>query len=94
MRVCGAASSVVNSPNGNGLVFDLSYSPFAHGSPFPYSTYNARIGVQYTKYLELYGGTNNFDGSDRHAGRGRAAQRLGQRHAVALRGARVLRRRV
>ena len=28
----------------------------------PYSTYNARLGVQYTKYLELYGGTNNFDG--------------------------------
>jgi hypothetical protein len=55
-------TSVVNSPNGNGLVFDLSYSPFAYGSPFPYSTYNARFGVQYTKYLELYGGTNNFDG--------------------------------
>ena len=55
-------SSVVNSPNGNGLVFDLSYSPFSHGSPGPYSTYNARIGVQYTKYLELNGGTNNFDG--------------------------------
>jgi hypothetical protein len=55
-------TSVVNSPNGNGLVFDLSYSPFSYGSPFPYSTYNARFGVQYTQYLELYGGTNNFDG--------------------------------
>ena len=62
--VCGNNPvSVVNSPNGNGLVFDLSYSPFAYGSPFPYSTYNARLGVQYTKYLELYGGTNNFDGA-------------------------------
>ncbi len=56
------ASSVVNSPNGNGLIFDASYAPFSHGSPGPYSTFNARIGVQYTKYLELYGGTNNFDG--------------------------------
>jgi hypothetical protein len=56
------ATSVANSPNGNGLVFDLSYAPFSHGSPGPYSTYNARFGVQYTKYLELYGGTNNFDG--------------------------------
>ena len=56
------ATSVTNSPNGNGLVFDLSYAPFSHGSPGPYSTYNARFGVQYTKYLELYGGTNNFDG--------------------------------
>jgi hypothetical protein len=56
------ANSVANSPNGNGLVFDLSYAPFSQGSPGPYSTYNARFGVQYTKYLELYGGTNNFDG--------------------------------
>jgi hypothetical protein len=56
------ATSVANSPNSNGLVFDLSYSPFPYGSPFPYSTYNARFGLQYTKYFELYGGTNNFDG--------------------------------
>ena len=27
----------------------LSYLPFSHGSPWPYSTYNARIGVQYTQ---------------------------------------------
>ncbi len=59
---CGPGLSVNNSPNGNGLVFDLSYAPFSHGSPGPYSTYNAQFGVQYTKYLELYGGTNNFDG--------------------------------
>jgi hypothetical protein len=50
------------SPYGNGLVFDVSYLPFSHGSPGPYSTYNARIGVQYTQYLKLYGGTSNFDG--------------------------------
>ena len=51
-----------NSPNGDGLIFDVAYLPFSHGSPGPYSTYNARIGVQYTHYLHLYGGTTNFDG--------------------------------
>ena len=62
--VCGNnPGSLNNSPNGNGLVFDLSYAPFSHGSPGPYSTYNAQFGVQYTKYLELYGGTANFDGA-------------------------------
>ena len=70
-----------NSPNGDGLIFDAAYLPFSHGSPGPYSTYNARIGVQYTHYLQLYGGTNNFDGS----GLGAHAQRFGQRHAVPLR---------
>ena len=57
------ANSVNNSPNGRGLVFDVAYLPFSHGSPWPYSTYNARIGISYTRYLELFGGTNNFDGS-------------------------------
>ena len=57
------ANSVNNSPNGDGLIFDVSYLPFSHGSPWPYSTYNARIGVQYTQYLRLFGGTTNFDGS-------------------------------
>jgi hypothetical protein len=60
---CGVSpGGLSNSPNGNGLIFDAAYLPFSHGSSWPYSTYNARIGIQYTKYLELYGGTNNFDG--------------------------------
>ena len=84
------STSLANSPNGNGLVFDLSYAPFSHGSPGPYSTYNARLGVQYTKYLQLYGGTSNFDGLIGTPGAG-GAQRLGQQHAVALCGARLLR---
>jgi len=57
------ANSLADSPNGNGLIFDVAYLPFSHGSPGPYSTYNARIGLQYTQYLKLYGGTANFDGS-------------------------------
>jgi hypothetical protein len=52
-----------SSPFGNGLILDVAYIPFSHGAPFPYSTWNARIGVQFTSYLHLYGGTNNFDGS-------------------------------
>jgi hypothetical protein len=58
-------NSVVASPNGDGLILDLAYSPFMHGAPGPYDykTWNARIGLQFTWYLHLYGGTNNFDGS-------------------------------
>ncbi|MBV1705120.1 MAG: hypothetical protein KGI57_10120 [Hyphomicrobiales bacterium] len=57
------ANSATCSPNGDGLVFDASYIPFSKGAPWPYSTWNARLGVQYTKYLHVYGGTSNFDGS-------------------------------
>ena len=58
-------SSNVASPNGDGLILDLAYIPFAHGAPGPYDykTWNARIGIQFTSYLHLYGGSNNFDGS-------------------------------
>jgi len=55
--------SVVGSPNTRGLVFDVAYLPFSHGSPWPYSTYNARIGLQYINYLQVQGGTTNFDGA-------------------------------
>jgi hypothetical protein len=58
-------NSFISSPNGNGLILDLSYVPFAHGAPGPadYKTWNARLGLQFTWYLHLYGGTTNFDGS-------------------------------
>ena len=58
-------NSYISSPNGSGLIVDLSYVPFAHGAPGPYDykTWNARLGVQLTTYLHLYGGTTNFDGS-------------------------------
>jgi len=56
-----SGSSLTNSPNGDGLTFDAAYLPFSHGSPGPYSTWNARLGVQYTHYLHLFGGTSNFD---------------------------------
>ena len=56
-------ASFTNSPNGNGMILDLAYLPFSHGAPFPYSTTNVRLGVQFTEYFHVYGGTNNFDGS-------------------------------
>jgi hypothetical protein len=61
----GFNNSYTSSPNGDGLILDLAYIPFAHGAPGPqgYTTWNARIGLQFTEYLHLYGGSNNFDGS-------------------------------
>jgi hypothetical protein len=56
-------NSYISSPNGAGLIEDLAYLPFSHGAPFPYSTWNVRLGLQFTQYLHLYGGTTNFDGS-------------------------------
>ena len=56
-------NSYLASPYGDGLILDLAYIPFSYGAPFPYSTWNVRLGIQFTEYLHLYGGTNNFDGS-------------------------------
>ena len=58
-------NSFTASPHGDGLILDLAYIPFSHGAPLThdYTTWNARIGIQFTEYLHLYGGTNNFDGS-------------------------------
>jgi hypothetical protein len=59
-------NSYISSPNGNGLILDLAWLPFSHGAPtppLPYSTMNVRLGLQFTEYLHLYGGTTNFDGS-------------------------------
>jgi hypothetical protein len=58
-------NSFISSPNGSGLILDLAYVPFMHGAPGPYDykTWNARIGLQFTQYLHLFGGERNFDGS-------------------------------
>jgi len=57
------AFSATNSPNGDGLIFDAAYLPFSKGAPGLDKQLNLRIGVQYIHYMQLYGGTNNFDGS-------------------------------
>lgn len=61
------ASSLANNPNGQGLIFDLAYSPFMKGGPSVWPWANARIGVSYTHYLQLFGGVNNFDGAFHNA---------------------------
>jgi hypothetical protein len=61
------ASSVIGSPNGRGLLFDVAYLPFSHGGPSLWPYANARIGISYTQYLKLYGGRNNFDGLGHNA---------------------------
>ena len=65
VSIGGFNNSFNSSPNGDGLILDLAYIPFSHGAPGPegYTTRNARLGIQFTEYLHLYGGTNNFDGS-------------------------------
>ena len=59
------SNSFVSSPNGDGFILDLAYIPFSLGAPGPddYKTWNARIGLQFTGYLQLFGGGRNFDGS-------------------------------
>ncbi len=54
------------SPNGNGFIVDVGYTPFMYGAPGPYDykKWNMRVGLQYTNYLNLYGGRTNFDGSN------------------------------
>ena len=54
----------VNSLNGNGMILEAAYSPFMYGSQWPYTTYNARIGLQYTHYFKVFGGDTNFDGTN------------------------------
>jgi hypothetical protein len=62
-----SATSLANSPNGEGLIFDAAYLPFSNGGPAVWPWLNARIGVSYTHYLKLFGGTNNFDGAFHNA---------------------------
>jgi hypothetical protein len=62
-----SSTSLANSPDGKGLIFDLAYSPFMKGGPSGWPWLNARIGVSYTHYLQLFGGVNNFDGAFHNA---------------------------
>lgn len=55
------------SPASSSLLFDVAYLPFSHGGPSFYPWLNARLGLSFTKYLSLYGGTTNFDGLGHNA---------------------------
>jgi hypothetical protein len=60
--VLNPGMSAVGLPNGSGLIFDAAYMPFSKGGPEFWPWANARIGLSYTHYLSLFGGTTNFDG--------------------------------
>ena len=53
--------SATGYPDTKGLIFDFAYLPFSKGSPgYPWA--NAKLGLSYTHYLTVFGGTTNYDG--------------------------------
>jgi hypothetical protein len=61
------ANSLLNLPNGQGIIVDAAYLPFSKGGPSSYPWVNAKLGISYTSYLTLFAGTNNFDGAFHNA---------------------------
>ena len=57
-----AGGSRYGSPLGKGMNFDVFYMPWSYGAPGPWPWLNMKLGLTYTHYFQLYGGTNNFDG--------------------------------
>ena len=57
----GPGQSAVGLPNGSSLTFDFAYMPFSKGGPEFWPWANAKIGLSYTHYLSINGGTSNFD---------------------------------
>ena len=60
-------SSAINSPNSRSVSLEADYSPWMDGGPAWDPKGNVKFGVKYTHYLELYGGTSNFDGAGHNA---------------------------
>jgi hypothetical protein len=56
-----------NTPNAQGWMAEIAWSPWMLGAPGPISTVNARIGVQLTVYNEFNGAGSNYDGAGRNA---------------------------
>ena len=59
--------SLNNLPNGQGFILEAAYLPFSKGGPSFYPWFNAKLGIAYTDYLQLFGGNNNFDGAGHNA---------------------------
>jgi hypothetical protein len=59
--------SLNNLPNGQGFTIEADYLPFSKGGPSIYPWFNAKLGIAYTSYLQLFGGNNNFDGAGHNA---------------------------
>jgi hypothetical protein len=55
-------NSLIAAPNGEGIIATASFLPFSKGGPSFYPWVNAKLGISYTSYLQIYGGNNNFDG--------------------------------
>ncbi len=61
------SGSANGSPNSGGFTFEFDYMPWNYGSPWPYTTLNVKLGIQYTAYTEFNGGGSNYDGYGRNA---------------------------
>jgi hypothetical protein len=61
------AASANNSPNAAGWIGELTYLPFNHGGPAFWPWLNMKVGLQYTWYDKLNGGSNNYDGVGHNA---------------------------
>ncbi|HZU88231.1 MAG TPA: hypothetical protein VE993_03140 [Stellaceae bacterium] len=55
-------------PDTGGWIAEIAYLPFMHGGPKFWPWFNARIGLQYTRYDKFDGAGKNFDGAGRNAG--------------------------
>ena len=55
------------SPDTSGWIAEIAYLPFMHGGPKFWPWFNARIGLQYTRYDKFNGSRLNFDGMGRNA---------------------------
>jgi len=62
-----SAVSAANSPNSDGWIAELNYIPFNHGGPAFWPWLNMKLGLQYTWYDKLNGGTTNYDGAGHNA---------------------------
>jgi|SRR5579875_552956 hypothetical protein len=54
-------------PDTSGWIAEIAYLPFMHGGPRFWPWFNARIGLQYTRYDKFNGSRTNFDGMGRNA---------------------------
>ena len=63
----GCACSANDSPNSDGFVLELDFTPFGKDDSWLQPWINARFGIQYTAYLKFDGGTQNFDGAGTNA---------------------------
>jgi hypothetical protein len=62
-----SAVSANNSPNSNGFIFELDFTPFGKDDSWLQPWINARFGIQYTAYLKFDGASQNFDGAGTNA---------------------------